>query len=62
MALMKGDAVGPEIRAGQAEKWCTPVIPILGTYRQDDQEFKVIFCYSKFKASLDYMRPCLKMV
>jgi hypothetical protein len=59
---MKGDVAGPEIRIGQAEQWHTPVIPVLGTQRQDDQEFRVIFCYRKFKASLDYLRSCLKNI
>ena len=27
--------------------WYTPVIPALGRYKQEDQEFKVILCYTE---------------
>lgn len=34
---------------------CTPVIPALGKWRQMDQEFKIILCYTEFEAHFEYI-------
>lgn len=37
------------------------VILVLGRWRQEDQQFRVILSYMKFKTSLDFMRACLNL-
>ena len=40
-----------------------PVIPALGRWRQEDQEFKITLAiYMEFQTSLDYMRPNHKTI
>jgi hypothetical protein len=39
----------------------SPVTPAFRRWRQEDQEFKVTFCYiGSFGVSLGSMRPCLR--
>lgn len=38
--------------------WCTPVTPTLGRWRREGQKFSAIL--SESKASLLYLKPCLK--
>lgn len=40
--------------------WHKPIIPVLGRWRPDDQEFKVMLICVGFKARLDYIRHCFK--
>lgn len=37
------------------------VILVLRGWRQEDQQFRVILSYMKFKTSLDFMRACLNL-
>lgn len=43
-------------------QWYLPVLLTLGWWRQEDQKFRVIPSHSQFKASLGYMKPCLKEI
>jgi hypothetical protein len=36
--------------------WCASVTPALWKWRQGNQEFKAILCYSEFELSLGYLR------
>lgn len=40
--------------------WCTPVIPVLCKWRQEDQE--VILSYTESRVSLGYIRPSMRLL
>ena len=51
----------PSIPSPSIAQTCVPVIPAFGTWRPENQKFKVFpVVRRKFKASLGYRRPSLK--